>query len=136
MSGLMIVASGTEPESLEHRHRGVHAEGAGDVAAGGDHTPVAAPDDYGDVAECRPVTFLDGCIECVAVEMRDSEIVQFTVPQETRGPAGRAGPGGGWPVTAIAANSLHGIILDLMRRAGAGTKQGRPWLTGSRCVRM
>ena len=56
---------------------------------------MAAPDDYGDVAECRPVTFLDGCIECVAVEMRDSEIVQFTVPQETRGPAGRAGPGGG-----------------------------------------
>ena len=64
---------GTGLQGLEHRHGRVHAVGAGDVAAGGHHAPVASPNDHGDVAQLRAVAFLDSGVEGVAVEMGDGE---------------------------------------------------------------
>ena len=86
----------------------MHAVGAGDVTAGGDHAPVAAADDYRNVAQLRAVAFLNGGVEGVAVEMGDGETVEFLVPKDTLRAAGRAGLGvGGRPVAAVTAQSFH-----------------------------
>ena len=101
-------------ERLEHRHGRAHAVGAGDVAAGGDHAPVAAAHDHRAVAKLRAVALLDRGVEGVAVEMGDGEIVKLGVAQEARRPAGRAGAGGAErPVAAVAAQCLHGAIIGL-----------------------
>ena len=62
-------------QSLEHRHGRMHAVGAREIAARGDHTPVTAADDHGDVAKLRAVALLDRGVEGVAVEMGDGELV-------------------------------------------------------------
>ena len=103
-------------ERLEHGHGGAHAVGPGDIAAGGDHAPVAPADDHGAVAQLRPVALLDGGVEGVAVEMGDGEAVKLRVAQDARRPAGRAGAGTGVrPMAAIAAERVHGAIIGLDR---------------------
>ena len=99
-------------ERLEHGHGGAHAIGAGDVAAGGDHAPVAATDDHRAVAEFRPVALLDGGVEGVAVEVGDGKAVKLGVAQHARRSAGRAGAGRGQrPVAAVAAERLHRVMI-------------------------
>ncbi len=78
----MIVGFGAELPGLEHGHGGAHAKGAGDVAAGSDHTPMATADDDGDIAKLRPVTFLYGGVEGIAVEVGDGEAVKFRMPHK------------------------------------------------------
>ena len=103
---------GTSLQGLEHRHGRVHAVGAGDVAAGGHHAPVASPDDHGNVAQLRAVAFLDSGVEGVAVEMGDGEAMKFLVPHDASRAAGRAGLGvGGRPIATVAAQGIHGTII-------------------------
>ena len=71
MLGVITVACGQSLQRLEHRHRGVHAVGARDVAGGRDHAALAAADDQRLVGERRIVALLDRGVEGVAVDMRD-----------------------------------------------------------------
>ena len=84
---------GAKLSGLEHGHGGAHAKGAGDVATGGDHTPTATADDDGSIAKLRPVAFLYGGVEGIAIEVSDIETVKFRMPHKTRRAAGRAGAG-------------------------------------------
>ena len=78
---------------------------------------MAATDDHGTVAQLRPVALFDGGIEGVAVEMGDGKIVKLPVPKDARRSAGRAGLGiSVRPAAAVAAEGLHGAIIEPIRR--------------------
>jgi hypothetical protein len=79
-----------QPPRFEHRHRRAHAEGARDIAGGGDHAAMAAADDHRLVAQRGIVALLDRRIEGVAIHMGDGEPHQLGVPHEPRRPAGGA----------------------------------------------
>ena len=66
-----------EPQRLEHRHGGSDAEGAREIAGGGDHAAVAAADDHRLVGERRVVALLDRGIERVAIDMGDRKGVEL-----------------------------------------------------------
>ena len=118
---------GAEAERLEHGHRGSHAVGAGHVAAGRHHAPVAAAHDHGDVAQLGPVALLDRGVEGVAVEMGDGEVVELRMVESARRPASRAGPGiRGRLAAAIAAEGVHDPIIEPAGcRAKAFARPGR-----------
>ena len=77
-------------QRLEHRHCRVHTILAGDVAAGRYHAPFAAANDDGPVPQLRPVTLFDRCVEGVAVQMGDGQLVQLVVADNSARAAGRA----------------------------------------------
>ena len=74
---------------LEHRHRRAHAEGAGEIAGGGDDAALAAADDQRLVGERRIVALFDRGVEGVAIDMRERQVVEFGMTDE----AGRAATG-------------------------------------------
>ena len=103
---------GTGLQGLEHWHGRADTVGAGDVAAGGDHATVATADDHRDITQLRPVSFLDGSVEGVAVEMGDREIMEFLVSCNPHRAAGRASLGVKVrPAAAVAAQGFHGTII-------------------------
>jgi len=75
---------GAGRQRLEHRHRRAHALDAGDVAGGGDDTPLAAADDHRLVAEFRIIPLLDGGVKSVAVDVRQMEPVKLRMPCKAR----------------------------------------------------
>ena len=91
-------------QGLEHRHGRVHALGTGNVTTRRHDAPVVPADDHRNVAQLQPITFLDGGVESVAVEMGEGETMKLLVPHDAHRPAGRAGFGiGGRPVAAVTA---------------------------------
>ena len=107
---------GAELEGLEHRHGGADALDAGDVAAGGDDTALAAADDDGVIGEVGIVALLDAGIEGIAIDMGDGEAVKLGVVEEAGGAADVAAAGAdGRPGQAI---STKGLGLHLGSIAG------------------
>ena len=99
-------------QGLEHRHGRVHALSTGDVAACGHDAPVVPADDHRKVPQRRPVAFLDGGVESIAVEMGDGETMKLLVPHDVCRSAGRAGFGlGGRLVATVTAQGFHGMII-------------------------
>ena len=69
-------------------------------------------DDHRDITQFRSVSFLDGGVEGIAVEMGDSEIMEFLVVHNPHGAAGRASLGvKGRLAAAVAAQGFHGTII-------------------------
>ena len=101
----------TQPQRLEHRHRRLHAEGAGDVAGRGDDAAAAAADDDRLGDQGGIVAFLDRGVEGVAVDVGDRELCEFRMPQQSRRAASaaarcmRRGVG-----EAVAAECAHGML--------------------------
>ena len=100
-----------EPQRAAGRHRRAHAEGARDVAAGGDDAaPPAAPDDHRLVDEIRTVALLDRRVEGVAIDVSDRQT--GVCGDEPRRAAARAAARGGAFVVdlgeAVAAEARHG----------------------------
>ena len=73
----------------------MHAVGASHIAAGGHHAAVATTDDNGHILQFGAVTFLDGSVERVAVQVCNCQVMEFIVANDTPGTAVRAGSGGG-----------------------------------------
>ena len=80
-------------ERLEHRLRRVDAEGARNVAGGGDHPALAPANNQRLVTQGRIIALLDRRIERVAVDMRDRKGVKLLVLYEARAAAHGATPG-------------------------------------------
>ena len=109
------------------RHGRAHAVGAREVAAGGDHAPVAAADDHRDVAQFRAVAFLDGGVEGVAADMGDGVIEKLVVPRDARRVAGWAGPGVGRRPKVV---HLGGPAIAVLR--GLDRREDNPWVIAGR----
>ena len=93
---------------------GVHALGAGNVTTRRHDAPVVPAADHRNFAQLRPVAFLDGGVESVAVEMGEGETMKLLVPQDARRSAGRADFGiGGRAGAAVTAQGFHGTIIGL-----------------------
>ncbi|MCY1250855.1 hypothetical protein D9M72_645370 [compost metagenome] len=63
---------------------------AGDVAGGGDHAALAAADNNRLVGKLRVVTFFDGRVKRIAIDMGQRQVVEFRMPQKPRTTAGKA----------------------------------------------
>jgi len=73
---------------------------------------VVPADDHWKVPQLRPVAFLDGGVESVAVEMGNGETMKFLVPHDPCRSAGRAGFGfEGRLVATVTAQGFHGMII-------------------------
>ena len=90
---------------------------------------MAAADDDGQVVELGAVALLYRCVERVAVEMGDGEVVKIGVTKRARRAAGRAGPGvGRRPLAAVAAEGMYDGIIE----PGAGrAKSPCAWEAGA-----
>src|SRR5262249_57383468 len=99
---------------LQHRYRGVHADGARQVAGGRDPAAFPPADDQRLVVERGVVALLDRGVERVAIDMRDRERIELRMMQRARRPAGRAArPGAGKLAQTVAAEARHGDSLAL-----------------------
>ena len=58
--------------------------GSGNVTTCGHDAPVVSADDHWNIAQLRPVAFLYGGVESVAVEMGDGEAMKLLVPRDVR----------------------------------------------------
>jgi len=108
----------TQPQGLEHRHRGVQAVRARDVAARRDHPALAAADHHRLVDQLGAVALLDRGVEGVAVDVGDPEVVQLDMVNAPRRAAGGApaqpvGRAAAVTVAAQAGNLLLHAVLSL-----------------------
>ena len=89
--------------------------GAGKVTTRGHDAPVVSADDHWNIAQLRPVAFLYGGVESVAVEMGDGEAMKLLVPRDVRRPTGRRAGFDirRWLGVAVTAQSFHGTIIGL-----------------------
>ena len=106
--------------------------GSGNVTTRGHDAPVVSADDHWNIAQLRPVAFLYGGVESVAVEMGDGEAMKLLVPRDMRRPTGRAGFDiRRWLGVAVTAQSFHGTIIGLNACRAKRSMHGR---AGSRLV--
>ena len=119
-------------QGLEHRHGGLHAMDARDVAGGGDDTTRAAAHNHRLVRKFWPVALLDRGIESIAIDMGDRKRVKFRMADQPRAAAGAAAP----LITrsgckAIAAKArrcgipIHALDTSVARRNGEHWQPGR-----------
>jgi hypothetical protein len=73
-----------KPPRLEHRHRRSYPVSSSNVAGRKDDAPLSPTHNYGLVGERRIVALLDGCVERIAIDMRDRQSVELCVAQEPR----------------------------------------------------
>ena len=137
MSGLTTDRLGAGLERLEHRHGRAHAIGPGDIAGGRDHPALAAADDHRLVQQGWVVALLDGRIERVAIDMRQTQGVALGVAQQPRRAAGGAAAWLGriavMVAQAVAAQDPpHGCwawIAQGMSPGGGPLSRSRAWAT-------
>ena len=60
--------------------------GSGNVTTRGHDAPVVSADDHWNIAQLRPVAFLYGGVESVAVEMGDGEAMKLICQEELYNP--------------------------------------------------
>jgi hypothetical protein len=108
-------------QSLEHRHGGMHAECAGDVAGSRHHAAAPATDDHGLFGKARIIALFDGGVERIAIDVRDCEIGQFGMCQQA------------WTATVGAASTID-IGLDQAIPAQTQTGNNMVFAIGHRAA--
>ena len=84
---------GAGAQSLEHRHRGMDTVLPRHITGGHHDAAFLAADEHGLVPEGRIVAFLDTCIEGIAIDMGNRQLVELRVGDHAGGTTGRAGGG-------------------------------------------
>ena len=73
-----------QPPRLEHRHGRADAESPRHIAGGRNHAALAAADNQGVIAQRRVVAFFNCGVECVTIDMGDSESFKLGVSHQPR----------------------------------------------------